>query len=177
MRFYRQSILIFGAVLPGVLLLAALFGIIALKSSMTASFQSKKQDYEAFNRDQKVVKEIEKQISRQRPHLNRWQDALNEQAASSVTGHLRAIAERVPDKEYQLTAFDPSGTGGLGSVSAQKSSQMRIAFRGTYRTMQQVFLELESRMPQLQLQELRIDPSANNPSSLNFQVSYTAWEN
>ena len=46
--------------------------------------------------------------------------------------------------------------------------------------MQRAFLELESRLPQLQLQELRIEPNPNsqNPSPLlNFQVNYTAWEN
>ena len=55
-----------------------------------------------------------------------------------------------------------------------------MVFRGTFRTMQRAFLELESRMPQLQLQELRIDPSPNQQNQaplLNFQVNYTAWEN
>ena len=52
-----------------------------------------------------------------------------------------------------------------------------MAFRGTFRTMQRAFLELETRMPQLQLQELRIDPSSSQSSLLNFQVIYTAWEN
>ena len=62
-------------------------------------------------------------------------------------------------------------------LSAQKSSQIRIAFRGTFRTMQRAFLELETRMPQLQLQDLKIDPSSSGSALLNFQVTYTAWEN
>jgi hypothetical protein len=37
-------------------------------------------------------------------------------------------------------------------------------------------MELETRMPQLQLQEIKIDPSPQS-SLLNFQVTYTAWEN
>jgi hypothetical protein len=32
-------------------------------------------------------------------------------------------------------------------------------------------------MPQLQLQELRIDPSNTQSTLLNYQVTYTAWEN
>ena len=94
---------------------------------------------------------------------------------------MRAIAEALPAKEFQKTAFERTNTkGGFGTVSAQPSSQLRIVFRGTFRTMQRAFLELESRLPQLQLQELRIDPNPNqqNPSPLlNFQVNYTAWEN
>ena len=42
--------------------------------------------------------------------------------------------------------------------------------------MQKAFIELETRMPQLQLQDLKIDPSSSSTSTLNFQVTYTAWE-
>jgi hypothetical protein len=52
-----------------------------------------------------------------------------------------------------------------------------LSFRGTYRSVQRAFLALETRMPQLQLQELRITPNVNQPSMHNVQVSYTAWEN
>ena len=50
-----------------------------------------------------------------------------------------------------------------------------LAQNGELHPMQRAFLELESRLPQLQLNELRIDrtPQASN---LNFQVTYTAWE-
>ena len=86
--------------------------------------------------------------------------------------------EKLPGKEIQQTAFErPSGSGGFGSASAQNSSQIRIAFRGTFRTLQQAFLQLETRMPQLQLQEFRMDPNSTQSSLLNFQVTYTAWEN
>jgi hypothetical protein len=53
---------------------------------------------------------------------------------------------------------------------------VKLAFRGTFRSVLKAFLELESRMPQLQLQDLKIDPSTSASSSLNFQVTYTAWE-
>jgi hypothetical protein len=52
-----------------------------------------------------------------------------------------------------------------------------MAFRGTYRTLQRAFLALETRMPQLQLQELRLEPNATQSSLINLQVTYTAWEN
>ena len=97
--------------------------------------------------------------------------------ASTVATNLREISSSLPSKEFQQTAFErPSGSGGFGSASAQKSSQLRIAFRGTFRTMQRAFLELETRMPQLQLQDLKMDPSSTQSSLMNFQVTYTAWE-
>jgi hypothetical protein len=52
-----------------------------------------------------------------------------------------------------------------------------MAYRGTFRTLQRAFLALETRMPQLQLQEFKIEPNSTQASLLNLQVTYTSWEN
>ena len=178
MPLYRQPIILFGAVLP-VVATAALIGIFSMiKSNMVASAEIKQKSFTASEAGRIAGLEIEAQVGRQRPHLDRWKTQLSHETASAVTTNLREISEQLPAKEIQQTAFErPSGSGGFGAISAQTSSQIRIAFRGTYRTMQRAFLELETRMPQLQLQDLKIDPSTNQSSLLNFQVTYTAWEN
>jgi hypothetical protein len=178
MHLYRQPILLFGAVLP-VIATAALIGIFSmLKSKMVASSEIKEKSLKASEVGRRAGLTIEAEVGRQRQHLNRWKTQLSAETASAVTTHLREISEHLPTKEIQQTSFErPSGSGGLGAISAQSSSQVRIAFRGTFRTMQRAFLELETRMPQLQLQDLKIDPSNTQSSLLNFQVTYTAWEN
>ncbi len=177
MHFYRQTIALFGLILPA-LIVAIVVGLgFFVKSKMTASFENKQSNHKGYELSRMAALEMENQISRQRPHLERWNQLLAQETASTVTTNLREIIEKLPNKEIQQTAFDPSSSGGFGAVSAQKSSQIRIALRGTYRTMQRAFLELETRMPQLQLQELRIDPNSTQSTLLNFQVSYTAWEN
>jgi hypothetical protein len=179
MHFYRQPIILFGIVVP-ILIAAAVVGAGSLlKSKMTASFENKQRNYKTYEQSRIAAMEIESQVVRQRGHLDRWNKQLSEETASSVATTLREISEKLPSKEIQQTAFErPSGNNsGFGSVSAQGSSQIRIAFRGTFRTLQRAFLALETRLPQLQLQEMRIDPSNNQSALLNFQVTYTAWEN
>lgn len=177
MNLYRQSIVIFGIVLP-VLIAAVVVSVgFMVKANMAASFENKQKTFKTYEQARLESLSVEALISNQRHHLDRWNEQLSQETASAVATHLRKICEHLPNKEIQQTAFErPSATGGFGSVSAQKSSQIRIAFRGTYRTLQRAFLELETRMPQLQLQELRIDPSATQSALLNFQVTYTAWE-
>jgi len=177
MHLYRQTIILFGIILP-VIGAAALVGIgFALKSKMADSFDNKQKNYKTYEQGRLAGLEIEAQVTRQRQHIDRWNTQLAQETASAVTTNLREISEHLPPKEIQQTAFErPSGNGGFGSISAQRSSQIRIAFRGTFRTMQRAFLELETRMPQLQLQELRIDQSSSQSTLLNFQVTYTAWE-
>jgi len=178
MHLYRQTITLFGIVLP-VIGAAALVGVgFMLKSKMADSFDNKQKNYKTYEQGRLAGLEIEAQVTRQRQHIDRWNTQLAQETASAVTTNLREISEHLPPKEIQQTAFErPSANGGFGSISAQRSSQIRIAFRGTFRTMQRAFLELETRMPQLQLQELRIDPSSSQSTLLNFQVTYTAWEN
>jgi hypothetical protein len=120
--------------------------------------------------------EAEKKIGAQRNHVTRWKKDLAQETASSLRANLKAIGEKVPSKEFQETSFDPiNSRSGFGAATTQKSSQVRLGFRGTYRAVERVFLELETRMPQLQCQELKIETS-NQSSLLNFQVTYTAWE-
>ena len=178
MHYYRQPIILFGIVVPILLAAAVVGGGTMVKSKMVASFADKESKYRTYKQGRIGALEIENQIATQRPHLDRWKEQLSEETASAVATNLREISEKLPSKEIQQTAFErPSGSGGLGSASAQNSSQIRIAFRGTFRTLQQAFLQLETRMPQLQLQEFRMDPNSNQSSLLNFQVTYTAWEN
>ena len=178
MNLYRQTIALFGIALP-VVAAIALIGVCSfLKSKMTASFENKTRTFKTYEQGRLAGLEIEAQVARQRKHLDRWQEQLSEETASAVATNLREIYGELPNKEIQQTAFErPSASSGFGSASAQNSSQIRIALRGTFRTLQRAFLNLETRMPQLQLEELRIDPSTSQSSLLNLQVTYTAWEN
>lgn len=181
MNHYRQSIALFGIVLP-VLLLALLCGLgFMAKSRMATSFAKKQELFKGYQTSRVQALQIEDSVVKQRAHLERWNTLLAEDALSALNSNLRVIAEGLPAKEFQKGGFERSASAGaLGNSVSQKSSEIRISFRGTFRTMQRAFLELESRLPQLQLQELRITPNSNQqtPSSLlNFQVTYLAWEN
>lgn len=178
MHLYRQSIIIFGLIVP-ILIGAAVVGLgFVLKSKVTASFVNKESKFKSHKQALQAAREIESHVVRSREHLVRWNQLLSEETASSVASHLREISEKLPSKEIQQTAFErPSGKGGFGSATAQESAQIRMAYRGTFRTLQRAFLELETRMPNLQLQELRMDPSTNQSSMISLQATYTAWEN
>jgi hypothetical protein len=177
MNLYRQPIIVFGIVLP-IVAAAVVVGLGSMaKSRMEASLAEKESSFKAYQMSRMQAQQIESQVVSQKDHVARWENQLGQETASSVTTCLREISEHLPKKEFQQTAFDPSNSkGGFGSPTGQNSSQLRIAFRGSFRTMQRAFLELETRMPQLQLEDLKIDPSSNQSSLLNFQVTYTAWE-
>lgn len=177
MNFYRQTIILFGIAVPVVVTVAVVGLGFALKSNMISSSETKLKSLKDYEISRAAGQEIEAKVIRERENVERWNTQLAQETASAVTTNLREITEHLPSKEIQQTAFErPSSNNGFGAATAQSSSPIQIAFRGTFRTMQQAFLELETRMPRLQLQELRIDPSTSQSTLLNFQVTYTAWE-
>lgn len=176
MFYYRKSIAIFAIVVPAVLTIAVIGGGMSIKSKMAAGFETRLASYKEYETGRLSALELETHVNKQRPLLEQWEAMLKQETASTVTSNLRQITEHLPAKEIQQTAFEPLDKGGFGTASAQKSSQLRIALRGTFRTMQRALHELETRMPQLQLQDLKIDTAATQASLLNFQVTYTAWE-
>ncbi|MGJ8645165.1 MAG: hypothetical protein ACSHX9_17315 [Luteolibacter sp.] len=176
---YKQSIIIFGIVVP-LLICGLVLGACAyVRGKINTSFENKVMHYSGYESSRLGSLGIEAKISRQRVDYERWNEQLSQETFSLVTTNLRTIAETLPPKEFQQTAFERlNQSGGFGNVTAQRSSGLKFNFRGTFRSVQRAFLELETRMPNLQLQELRIDPNSTTDSSLlNFQVTYTAWEN
>lgn len=179
MNFYRQSIILFGVVVPTIVALAVVSVGYLIKTKMTASYEIKKANYKTHHQARSESTLVEQIVLKQRPHLERWNELLGKEIASEMGINIREITASLPNKEIQQTAFDPSGaaSGGIGSASAQNSSQIRMGFRGTFRTLQRAFLELETRMPQLQLESISLQPVSTSGFLLTAQITYTAWQN
>lgn len=178
MKLYQQSILIFGLAIPLLLAAAVFSACFVIRGKITTSLAAKTEQFGQLQQTRRAAQEVERTVGIERENLERWSKQMSQETASVVTATLRKIEERIPDNQFTQTSFErPTAAAGFGTVSAQRSSQIQMSFRGTYRSVQQAFLELETRMPQLQLQDLRISPNPNQPALHNIQVSYTAWEN
>jgi hypothetical protein len=176
MNLYRQSIALFGFVLPVFVALILVVVGLMIKGKTTQSFNGKCSHFKGFEQDERMASELEKEIGNKRRHIELWEELISHETASTVSSNLRSIEDQLPNKEFQTTGQQfPTSRNGFASVSEQESTQVRLAFRATFRAMQHALIALETRMPQLQLQDLKMAPS-NNSNTLNFDVNYTAWE-
>ena len=116
-------------------------------------------------------------MNRQDPHMKRWMALFEKPTAATVNAFLAEVQKKFGGQEFQQTAFRRTASaGGIGGASAQPSIQIQLAFRGTYRALQNAFVELETSMPQLQLDSLKLAPNSNR-KVLNADLVYTAWQN
>jgi hypothetical protein len=176
MPLYRQSILIFGLILPLTIAIVALVASYFFKSKLEDSFRSNIASYKSTDDVRIASLTIESKIIYQRPNMERWNTSLSQEAGNTVRTKLDAIISELPVSEIQLASFS-SSPAKAGFGSAQKSSQVQFVLRGTFHTVQRALLKLETQLPQLQLQDLVIDPKAISSSLLAFTITYNAWEN
>lgn len=175
---YKQPIIIFGIVIP-LIIAGLIFGIgSAVRGKFVTSYEAKADQYKGHQRNKMFAMETETQVIRQREAFQQWSGILDQDPFSLVTSNLRTIGQKHPPKELQQPLPERLNNKlGFGMASAQDSTAIRFNMRGTYRTVQKALLELETRMPNLQLQDLRMEPNtATDSSILSVQVSYTAWE-
>lgn len=173
---YREAILIFGFILPGVITAAIIGGLLYAKSDLEGQMTSKRKLFAAFEKNRKEILQIESRLVRQRPLANRWSALLEEEASSALTEKISDLRSKLPPNEFQQTSFNRSaGLGTFSTSAAYPSTQLQLSFRANYRSMQRAFLEFESRLPQLQLQTLKIERTSSE-ETLTFQATYTAWE-
>jgi hypothetical protein len=178
MLLYRQSILLFGLILPLAIAVTLVLACYLLKSNLEDSYRNNIAGYKSSDEVRRTSLTIEGKVIRQRPDMERWNALLSQETGNNVRSQLDAIISQLPPKEIQVTSFLPSSVkAGIGGVSAQKSSQLQFTLRGTFHTIQRAFLELETRLPQLQLGEQKFDLTSNSSSLLTVTATYTVWEN
>jgi hypothetical protein len=176
--YYRQSILFFGLIIPLLIAGMVVGGAFYARHNVAESFVAKEKQFKLSEQNKRSADALDKNLVTKRDHVKRWKSLLAEETKSQVNNHIRKIQDSPLGKEFQQTSTESLNTqGGFASVSAQKSSQIRLGFRGTYRALQRAFLDLETRMPQLQMQEIKIDATSSQASMNNVDVTYTAWEN
>jgi hypothetical protein len=189
MNLYRQSIALFGIFIPLLLIAALVGGSFYLHSQTKTSYESKVANYNASDLKRQSAYRLEKQLDKERANLEKWTSetgVVKAEALVAFRSNLKNIESNLPPDEFKVANFErlPAKTG-FGASSAQNSSQLSLSLRGTFRKVQLALLELETKMPQLQLQDLKITPPSKSTVGagqtattgiLNFQATYTAWE-
>lgn len=175
--YYRESVVGFGIILPLVIAAILLGGSYYYLGEAKSFLQRNQVKFRAYEATQNSLRQLEEQIGKKKDNLAHWESLLGAETSVAVNTNLREIEESVPPEEFIRTSLEPSRTSsGFASASQQASQQVHLATRGTLSATQKAMLRLETELPQMQLQELKIDPSSTSYSALNFQFAYTVWE-
>lgn len=176
-EYYKQPVVILGVALPLLGLILILVVGAHYRSKLEKTYEVRKAEHVQLQTVTKQREALEEKIGRQEPYLKRWMSLFDKAADSAITSLLNEVQTQYTGSELDLKSFNRSSApGGIGSASKQSAVQLKLAFRGTYRGIQNAFLEVETRMPHLQLDSLKLE-TATGQNVLNANLTYTAWQN
>ena len=172
---YTKSVVIFGMVLP-IIPLVVLAGIALYK---TAEIES---TYEAKQTEQMKAQLINQQtqvlmrrLAKDQDKLARWEAMLANETRRSYLQRWKKVEKQFKAREFiqELPVWKNTSLG-LGSQVRQSSSQVEMSFDATFRAMQTALIEMETNLPQMQLDSMQMTPSKNG-GTMNFKTTYTLW--
>lgn len=174
--YYKQPIVVFGLAAPLLLIAVAFGGILHFKDKFEKTYEERLSNYTQYRKNEQVREGLESVVMGQKSTLGTWMKLFETPTASRVNSLLGEVQKRFSGDEFQQTSFQRlTSTGGIGGASTQQSVQLQLKFRGTYRGLQNAFLELETQMPQLQLDMLKLKQETDR-NLLSAELNYTAWE-
>jgi hypothetical protein len=174
---YKDPVIVFGLVAPVLLVVLTLGLGVHFRGKFEKTYEARKEQFDTYKIAEKQREVLQKKINSQEPHLNRWMALFEKATTTAVSSFFSGFQKQYEGQEFQLTSIRrTSTTGGIGGASEQPSIQLQLGFRGTFRALQNAFLELETRMPQLQMDSFKISVNQPDKKVLNMNLIYTAWQ-
>jgi len=173
---YRKAILIHGVLIP--VLLAAVVAIIILvvSSRLTSGQQERSLAFDTYESIRQQLQVSQNNMIEKRPQMRAWSEAVAGEFRTRLNVELPRVLSRFSGGRLEQTSDTPArGGSGLNPTGGQPATRITLQFQGGYEAMQLALLELENRLPQMQLESLTVQPDGDREKHI-FQSTYTAWE-
>lgn len=173
--YYKKSVAVFGLLLPllavGLLAGGALFGL----SSVNKKYNAKQKEYKKAQIAEKKTAQLQGMVAKNGNYLKDWQKILSTETRGTFVEHWKVAERKFSGKEFTRAPHNwLNYSEGLGKGINQPASQVEMNFSATYRAMQLALMEIESKLPQLQLDSLTMTPDTGS-GKLNFKTKFTVW--
>lgn len=173
---FRSGILAFGLVFP-LLGILAVFGVVLSKNSgLEREYADKQSQYTRNQQVKMAAMAIQTKLHQYDGKSDQWKSLVAKSDVSALNETLKKISGSFTDtRTFNRTEFKfDNNDSGIGAASEQPSFSFDLTVNGTYRSIQTGLLALESEMPNLSLNSMKLTPRPND-QLLEAQLSYSAW--
>lgn len=174
-NYYKQPVAVFGLAIPLLVVLLLAVGVYYGYSKFDKSYKEKKTVYDKAEKVRLYTLNLQGQVAQNSSELEDWKKMLAIETRGTFVDHWKEAEQKFSGKEltrspHTWTNFSP----GIGNGVSQPSSQVTMAFSGTYRAMQASLMEVESKLPQMQLDSMTMTPD-EGAGRINFVTKFTIW--
>lgn len=174
---FKIGVILLGVFLP-LLVVGLLFGFISSrKKKVETEYISRKANLKAQQIQKKTDENLKVRLSRFDEYKGSWEVVLQNSDIGKVTSLLKEISQEYRGTQtFKQNNFNfVNKETGIGAMSSQPSVSFTVSLSGTFQSIQQCLLSLESRMPNLSLNSMKLEPDQNS-SLLTAELSYSAWK-
>ena len=181
MNKHTESIVVFGLILPGLVLAIALGGVLFGRSKLHSTANQKIEAYREYEQAAAALKVTEREFVSRRESFTYWKENVSKELIQTLSANLRQAMEPYTDDQLRQTELSrPSNSSQFASMTKNRYDRFRLSFEGGFGPMQHVLATLETQMPQIVLETFNVGPSAQSASQgsarrLKFDVTYLSW--
>ncbi len=173
--YYKNAIIVFGIVVP--LLCIVILGGISLfiASAVKKEHVLKSQVFKTAKQEELKMDKMQGDVAKNDQYLKNWRENINNETRGSFLAHWKEAENKFSGKDFSRSPANwINYSEGLGKGISQPASQVEMKFTGTYRAMQLALMEIETKLPQLQLDNFAMTPDYD-AGKLNFSTTFTVW--
>ena len=173
--YYKQPVAVFGLALPMLVIVIIAGVVIYMSSSVSREYASKKKQYDISLNAKRESMELLGRVNANKKLLSVWDGMMRSETRGTFLEHWKNAEKKFTGKELTKSSHNwTKYSEGLGRGIGQPASQVKMTFLATYRAMQTALMEMESTLPQMQLDSLTMSPDSNG-KGINFETTYTVW--
>lgn len=182
MNRHTESVFFFGYVVPFLLAAALVGGILYGRARLQKTEAKRGKAWEEYITTAREGDSIEAQLGTpgRRAMMKYWDECLSKEFVQNLTQNLNDIQRRFTEDQLQQTELGrPAGRSGLAGNSENPYTRFKISFNGGFGPVQLALAELERRMPQIVLDDIKITTKSkaqNGAAILNIEATYVSWQ-
>jgi len=173
--YYKQSIAVFGLGLPMLLTVVIAAVLLYMTSSVSSEYALKNKKYKDSQVAMRHTMELSGKVMQNKEALTEWDQMMLTETRGTFLEHWKSAEKKFSGKELTKSTHNwVNYSEGLGRVISQPASQVNMSFMATYRAMQTALMEMETTLPNMQLDSLTMTPDGRG-KGINFKTTFTVW--
>ena len=172
---YKKSIAVFGIAIPISIMLIIMVFTINKSNSIKKDYTAKKAEYMRSQSLAAQLASLKDQASKCKDQTGHCQQLISSVSRGDIIKLWSQISSKYSANGFaKVTPQWSVGSKGLGLNNAQSASSIQMSLEGTFSDVQQSLLELETQLPQLQLDKMSMSPSGNR-NRIKADTTFTLW--
>ncbi|MBT8036173.1 MAG: hypothetical protein KJO21_01395 [Verrucomicrobiae bacterium] len=147
----------------------------SMTSSVGLKYKKKQKVYDLGHREIRQTMDLQLKVAQNAEKLKEWDTMMRTETRGTFLEHWKTAEKNFKGKELTKSSHNWTNySQGLGLGVQQPASQVNMKFTATFRAMQLALMEMETILPNMQLDFIKMTPD-DSGNAIHFDTTFTVW--